>query len=100
MTPSMKCTSVSCHLKEENMRSLAQQVADNQNLGQMDKYIEAARETARKNDVKICDVYAKWKRMEELGVDTTDLLANYINHPKRELNKLFAYSLIETMFEV
>lgn len=100
MTPCMKCTYVSCHLKEENMRTLAQQVADNQNSGHMDKYIEAARETARKNGVKICDVYAKWKRMEELGVDTTDLLANYVNHPKRELNKLFASSLIETMFEV
>ncbi len=99
MTPNMKCTAVSCHLKEENMRELAQKTADNQNSGQMDQYIEAARQTAIKNDVMICDVYSKWQRMAELGVDTTDLLSNYINHPKREMNMLFAYSLIETMME-
>lgn len=99
LTPSMQNTTVSCHLKEENMRELAEKVAVRQNEGVMDAYIEAGREVARKHGVKICDVYAKWKKLYENGVDTTDLLSNYINHPKREMNWLFAYSLIETMME-
>ena len=32
------------------------------------------------------------------GVDITDLLSNYLNHPTRELHWLFAYSLVHTMF--
>lgn len=99
LTPSMQNTMVSCHLKEENMRVLAEKVAVRQNEGVMDAYIEAGREVARKHGVKICDAYAKWKKMEQNGVDTTSLLANHINHPKREMNWLFAYSLIETMME-
>ena len=45
----------------------------------------------------ICDVYAKWKRMNALGINTTRLLANYINHPTRELHKVFAEVLFETL---
>ncbi len=33
------------------------------------------------------------------GVDTTELLANKINHPTRDLNWLFAFSLIDTMMQ-
>ena len=39
------------------------------------------------------------KKLEQNGVDTTILLANRINHPTREMNWLFAVSLLETMFE-
>ncbi|MEE0946148.1 MAG: GDSL-type esterase/lipase family protein [Acutalibacteraceae bacterium] len=99
LTPNMQNTEVSCHLKEENMRSLALLIAQRQNEGVLDAYIEAGREVARKHGVKICDVYAKWKRLEANGVNTTELLANYLNHPTRDMNRLFAYSLIETIFE-
>ena len=37
--------------------------------------------------------------MNELGVDTTELLSNYINHPKREMHWLFASSLVDAMME-
>ena len=37
--------------------------------------------------------------MYECGVDVTELLSNKINHPTREMNWLFAYSLVETMFD-
>ena len=33
----------------------------------------------------------------ENGVDVTELLANKINHPTREMNWLFAVSLVDTM---
>lgn len=99
LTPNMQNTLVSCHLREQNMRDLAEKVAERQNEGVMDAYIEAGRNVARKHGVKICDVYAKWKRLEANGIDTTNLLSNFINHPTREMNRLFAYSLIETMME-
>ncbi len=43
--------------------------------------------------------YAKWCRLRECGVNTTELLSNKLNHPIREMHRLTAYSLDETMFE-
>ncbi len=99
LTPNMQNTEVSCHIKEEELRHFAAKVAERQNAGVLDEYIEAARKVAAKHGIPVCDVYAKWKRMADLGVDTTQLLANYINHPTRQLGHLFAYSLIETMMQ-
>jgi hypothetical protein len=36
--------------------------------------------------------------MADSGVDTTDLLSNKINHPTREMNRLFAQELVRVMF--
>ena len=48
--------------------------------------------------VPVCDCYAQWKTMHEAGVDTTELLANQLNHPTREMNWLFAVSLLHSIF--
>ena len=42
---------------------------------------------------------SKWKVMKEIGIDTTELLANKINHPTREMNWLFAIMLVDIMIE-
>ena len=97
LTPNMMNTTVSCHTAGEDLRKFAGKIAERQNAGVLDAYVEAAVALAAARDIPVCDVYAKWKRMAAYGVDTTDLLANYINHPKREMNQLFAASLIETM---
>ena len=99
MTENMMCTSVSCHLHHEVLRTVAANCMERQNNGLLDQYFAAARETAAECGVKVCDVYAKWKKLAECGVDTTALLSNHINHPTKEMNRLFAYSLIETMME-
>jgi lysophospholipase L1-like esterase len=99
MTPNMQNTEVSCHILLENLREFAGKVAQRQNEGVLDRYIDAAKAVAAEYGVPVCDVYAKWKRLAALGVDTTDLLANYINHPKREMNYLFASSLLDTMMQ-
>ena len=39
------------------------------------------------------ETYAK------LGVDTTELLSNKINHPTHMMNWIFAYSLVEEMMK-
>ena len=99
MTPNMQNTEISCHIGNEKIRNIAENVMNSQNSGNLDFYLDAAKEIAKKHDVKICDVYAKWKKMAALGVNTTELLSNKINHPTRKMNWLFATSLLDTMLE-
>ena len=61
--------------------------------------MEAARELCASMEIPVCDCYALWKKLADGGVNTTDLLSNYLNHPTREMNKMFAYELVRTMFE-
>jgi len=97
MTPNMMNTKISVHLKDETERSIATAIMKTQTDGILDKYIEKAKELCAEENVRVCDCYAKWKRLNECGVDTTELLSNKINHPSREMNWLFAVSLVETM---
>ena len=99
LTPNMMCTKVSHLIDRELFRGVAAGIAGLQNAGILDKYVAAAVETAEANGVRVCDCYSKWKRLNECGVDTTELLANKINHPDRSMNWLFAAALTETMFE-
>ncbi len=99
MTPNTMCTHVSPNLNFELGRNVAASLASIQNDGILDKYIEEAVKLCERENVKVCDCYSLWKIMEKNGVNTTELLANYVNHPDREMNKLFAFKLAETMFE-
>ncbi|MBQ4630178.1 MAG: GDSL family lipase [Clostridia bacterium] len=99
MTPNMMCTEVSCHIVDNNIANIAADVAKAQNNKVLDAFLEAGKKSAVECGAKVCDVYAKWKCMYESGVDTNELLANNINHPTREMNRLFAWSLLETMFD-
>ena len=65
--------------------------------GVMDGYVEAAKTLAAELGVAVADAYAKWKALEAEGMDVTENLANYINHPSRELHQLFADALFETL---
>lgn len=98
MTPNMKNTAVHNRI-DPALREPATTTMESQNSGDFDTYINAARAAAAKCNVRVCDVYAKWKLMEQNGVDVTSLLSNYINHPTREMHWLFAYSLVETMMQ-
>ena len=96
MTPCMMAAKVSETI-HPSFIELAGKLSDRQNRGVLDSYIDAARALCAEENVPVCDTYAKWKRMAELGVDVTELLSNKLNHPTRELHNLFAYSLVETM---
>ncbi len=65
--------------------------------GYMDGYVEAARTLAKELGIAVADAYAKWKVLEADGMDVTANLANYINHPSRELHQIFADVLFETL---
>lgn len=99
LTENMMATKTSWSLKDELFIKLSKDFAEVENNGVLEKFFNVAKEVAKENDVKVCDVYSKWKKMAKGGVDTTELLANKLNHPIRPLHYLYAISLIETMFE-
>lgn len=89
MTPNMINTYVH-PMSLSILKKTSQNCAQCQNDGTMDIYMKTACECARENGAEVCDVYFIWKKMNEYGVDTTELLCNYINHPIRAMHKLFA----------
>ena len=97
MTANMMNTSVSCHLPEGLLRNAANGFQQRQKDGVLTAYFDAAKQVAAECGVKICDVYAKWLMLSENGVNVTELLANKLNHPTREMNWVFAYELVNTM---
>jgi hypothetical protein len=82
------------------MKELAINFAKIQNEGVMDAYMESARRVCIQEGIAICDCYKKWKQLEELGVNVTELLSNQLNHPTRRMHDFFANQLLQTiMFE-
>lgn len=98
MTQSMMCTRVSKQLTDPHLRKIAEGVSKFENEGIFEKYMEEAKKVAKEKGVPVCDVYTKWRKLYDSGVDVTKLLANHINHPEEDMHWLFAYSLVETMF--
>lgn len=98
MTPNMMCTEVSCHIKDPYIRQVAENISRSQINGTLEAFLSAAKEIAEIRNIPVCDCYSKWKTLSENGVNITNLLSNYINHPTPDMNWLFAYSLAETMF--
>lgn len=96
MTPNMMNTEISPMIYDDGIKRLAAKNRKLQLGGAMDGYMDAAREVCRQNGVPVCDVYAKWKTLYESGADITNLLANHLNHPTREMHGLFAHLLLES----
>ncbi len=99
MTPNMMNTYISNEITDGNIRKTAQDCQHLQNTGIMDAYLDEAKSICKAHGIKVCDCNARWKTLADNGVDTTRLLANRTNHPVREMNWLFAISLLETIFD-
>lgn len=97
MTPNMLNTRLEARL-DPDLRDYAKLTMEFQNSGKMDLFVEAAMKTAAQYRVAVCDCYRKWKQLAAIGADTTSLLANYINHPRRDMHELFAACLFDTIF--
>ena len=97
MTPNMLNTYVADDTAPQH-RSYAKKMADVQNSGVMDDFMNAARETSLEMGVRVCDCYAKWVEISKTQ-DTTLLLANRINHPIPKMHELFADMLFNMIFE-
>lgn len=96
MTPNMLNTYVAEDTAKEHIEYAAI-TAGFQNGGKMDLFMEKACALASQKGVKVCDCYAKWKELSKTQ-DTTQLLANRINHPTREMHELFAEGLFRMIF--
>ncbi len=99
MTPNMMATHVSPLLTEPLFQDIAGKIADRQERGVLDRYLDSAKALCHSRGIPVCDCYAKWKLLQASGVDTTELLSNKINHPTRQMHWLFAYELVKTMLE-
>ncbi|MBP5308218.1 MAG: GDSL family lipase [Clostridia bacterium] len=102
MTPNMMADTLSVHVVNDGypfVRKCIEGIIEIVNKGVLDRYVEKAREVAAEEGVPVCDVYAKWQSLKQNGADINEMLANHVNHPTREMNKIFAYALVFTMLE-
>lgn len=99
MTPNMMNTYVSENVAPPMAKGNAKTTKEIQNSGIYDRFIDEAKSLCSVFGIPVCDCYQKWKTLFEKGVDVTELLANKINHPVREMHWLFAGMLVNTMFE-
>lgn len=97
MSPNTMNDNISPDLTSDFMRKLAKGFSEKMQSGVMDKYMGAAIAEAESCGVTVCDCYSVWKNMSNAGVNTTELLANKLNHPDAEMLWVFAYELVKTM---
>lgn len=97
MTPNMMCRRYNNSYNQAVLSAVAERTAGIQNSGILDLYLEAAKKKAEENNIRVCDCYSIWKKLDENGADITLLLANKINHPTREMQNLFAQELFRTI---
>ncbi len=94
LTPNHMNDRVSPYLTAEPLMNTARAFLGNC----LDDFVVALRGIGDEEGVPVCDVYARWQAWRESGVNTTELLANRLNHPRRELHWMVAYLLVETIF--
>lgn len=87
-------------LSDSRMGEFAEKFMNVQKSGLLNCYFEKAVAVAKESGVAVCDQYAVWKAMYKAGVNTTELLANKLNHPIREWHYYIAVKLLETVFEI
>ena len=93
------CTRTSHTVTDDRLKVLAKKFSDLENRGVLGRYFAAGMAVAKEEGVECCDVYSAWKVLENAGVDTTELLANKLNHPSRDMHRYMAIKLIETMLK-
>lgn len=97
MTPNTMNYNVSPKVGSDFFKEIASYFADRMKSGLMDKYVASGIAAAEANGVTVCDCYSLWIAMQNGGVNVTELLANKLNHPDKEMHYLFAYELVKTM---
>ena len=87
------CDYVRPSISDEIMKIVAERtVKARENLK---SYFDGAKEVAKKYGVEVIDLFSVWGKLKDLGVDTTMLLSNDINHPIREYHYYMAIKLVE-----
>jgi lysophospholipase L1-like esterase len=93
ITQNDMCDYVRPSISDEIMKIVAERtVKARENLK---SYFDGAKEVAKKYGVEVIDLFSVWEKLKDLGVDTTMLLSNDINHPIREYHYYMAIKLVE-----
>ena len=100
LTQNYMNTYISYRNPEPLLREISTLHMQMQTDGILGAYMLAAADAARECGGRVCDLYSVWEKLDQSGVDTTELLANKINHPIREFHHYMAIKLLETMFEI
>ena len=100
LTQNMMNTKLSGHLTEPKIRESAKLNMQRQLDGVLAQYMTEGAAVAKECGAEICDLHSVWLQLAESGVDTTELLANKINHPIRQFHYYMAIKLIEKMFDI
>ena len=80
MTPPFQCSKASPRVATVH-KELIEKMMHVQCRGLLARYAEVVRELGAEHDVPVADVYARWQQLADAGVNTTELLANGLNHP-------------------
>lgn len=97
LTQNSMCINTSCHLKDQLFKTLSVNFSKVQNDGVLKNFMEEAKKVSEQFNVKVCDLYPVWEKLIESGVNVTELLANKLNHPIREIHYYMAIKLLETI---
>ncbi len=97
ITPSFMCTYVSHRLTDKKLRDIAFEAMNVQNGGVLAEYAETAKEVALEMNASVADAYSQWKKLASVGVDTTEMLSNSINHPTREAHRIFVSEIMKAL---
>lgn len=100
LTQNFMNTKISSRIPEESLREGSALNMKRQIEGVLKQYMEQGAAVAREYGVQVCDLYSVWEKLAGCGVDTTNLLANRINHPIRQIHHYMAIKLIETMLDI
>lgn len=99
VTPNRMCSYVSSAFTDPTIKPLAESIANSQNTGLLDAYIDAARACAKKRGVPVADALKVWNALEKSGVDTTAMLINGLNHPTAAAHDIFVEEIFRVLME-
>ncbi len=96
LTPSFMCSRDS-----ENVptmyRSLVERFIHLQCDGYLGRFAQVVRDVGAEFSLPVADVYAAWEQLARSGVDTTAMLANGLNHPTGEAQRIAAEAVMKAI---
>ena len=63
--------------------------------GDLDRRVQVLLEQADRYGLCVCDTYSLWVRLEQTGIDITQILSNGVNHPTAFGHRLYANELMK-----
>lgn len=98
LTENMMNTNITHTVKmNQSIEEIARQTMQIQNSGILKDYFIEAEKICKDYQVPVCNVYHEWELLNLSGVNTTDLLANGINHPNEAMHRMTAFLLLQTI---